>query len=141
MSVRKDTRNRKTLIRACGTCGVEFLTTAGTPWLRQVPRDGKRQVNTYYCCETCFSASYRHRFDGKAKERRAERERNRDRTEYRKKRYAENRDRELAYARARYWADPEAARAANRYAKKKRRLLAGEGENREKFFENQSQFS
>lgn len=124
MSVRKkNTRSRMTLFRECGTCGAFFLTSADTPWIRQVPRDGKRQATTYYCCESCYTASYKHLFDGKAEERRAERERNRDRSEYRKRRYAENREKEKAYARARYWADPEAAKEANRYARKKRKML------------------
>lgn len=72
MSVRRQTANRLTLFRTCGTCGKQIVTTADTPWVRQVERDGKRQATTYFCSEGCFAASYKHVgwFDGKAEERR-----------------------------------------------------------------------
>ena len=72
MSVRRQTANRLTLFRTCGTCGKQIVTTADTPWVRQVERDGKRQATTYFCSEGCFAASYKHIgwFDGKAEERR-----------------------------------------------------------------------
>ena len=41
MSVRRQTANRLTLFRTCGTCGKQIVTTADTPWVRQVERDGK----------------------------------------------------------------------------------------------------
>lgn len=44
MSVRRQTANRLTLFRTCGTCGKQIVTTADTPWVRQVERDGKRQA-------------------------------------------------------------------------------------------------
>ena len=80
MSVRRDTANRLTLYRTCGTCGRSIVTTADTPWVRQVERDGKKQATTYFCCESCFTASYKHIgwFDGKAEERRRAREAARD---------------------------------------------------------------
>lgn len=59
MSLRRDTTNRLTLYRSCGTCGRTFTTTADTPFIRQVPRDGKRQAITYYCCESHYRASYK----------------------------------------------------------------------------------
>lgn len=70
MSVRRNTTNRLTLFRTCGTCGRSIVTTADTPWVRQVERDGKKQATTYFCCEGCFAASYKHIgfFDGKAQE-------------------------------------------------------------------------
>ena len=124
MSIRKNTENRLTLFRECHTCGQGIVTTADTPFMRQMTNvNGKKQATVYFCSESCKQASYKHLFDGKAEERRAERERNRDRSEYRKRRYAENREKEKAYARARYWADPEAAKEANRYARKKRKML------------------
>ncbi len=58
MSVRRQTANRLTLFRTCGTCGKQIVTTADTPWVRQVERDGKRQATTYFCSEGCFAASY-----------------------------------------------------------------------------------
>lgn len=72
MSVRRDTTNRLTLFRTCGTCGRSIVTTADTPWVRQVERDGKKQATTYFCSERCFAASYKHIgwYDGKAQERR-----------------------------------------------------------------------
>lgn len=54
MSVRRQTANRLTLFRTCGTCGKQIVTTADTPWVRQVERDGKRQATTYFCSEGCF---------------------------------------------------------------------------------------
>lgn len=60
MSVRRDTTNRLTLCRTCGTCGRSIVTTADTPWVRQVERDGKKQATTYFCSERCFAASYKH---------------------------------------------------------------------------------
>ena len=72
MSVRRNTTNRLTLYRTCGTCGRQIVTTADTPWVRQVERDGKKQATTYFCSEKCFAASYKHIgwYDGKAEERR-----------------------------------------------------------------------
>ena len=69
MSVRRQTANRLTLFRTCGTCGKQIVTTADTPWVRQVERDGKRQATTYFCSEGCFAASYKHGgwCDGKAR--------------------------------------------------------------------------
>lgn len=80
MSVRRQTANRLTLFRTCGTCGKQIVTTADTPWVRQVERDGKRQATTYFCSEGCFAASYKHIgwFDGKAEERRKLKDRSRD---------------------------------------------------------------
>lgn len=79
MSVRRQTANRLTLFRTCGTCGKQIVTTVDTPWVRQVERDGKRQATTYFCSEGCFAASYKHIgwFDGKAEERRKLKDRNR----------------------------------------------------------------
>ena len=60
MSVRRETTNRLTLYRTCGTCGKGIVTTADTPWVRQIERDGKKQATTYFCCEKCFTDSYKH---------------------------------------------------------------------------------
>lgn len=101
MSVkRKIVDKRLTLFRTCGICGKSFVTTADTPWVRQVPRDGKRQATTYYCSTTCYQASYKYKgwYDGKTEERRRERQ-------YR-------------------LTDPEGWRADKRYQKKKSRLKA-----------------
>lgn len=42
MSVRRQTANRLTLFRTCGTCGKQIVTTADTPWVRQVERARNR---------------------------------------------------------------------------------------------------
>ena len=43
MSARRPyVEKRLTLFRTCGTCGKQIVTTADTPWVRQVERDGKR---------------------------------------------------------------------------------------------------
>lgn len=125
MSVRKNTDKRLALIRCCGICGKQFRTTAATPWVRQVPRDGKRQATTYYCSSTCFQASYKHIgwYDGKAEERRREREMARDISAKNRRYYQAHIEQERARARARYWADPESARADMAYQRKKRRAL------------------
>ena len=123
MSVRRDTTNRYTLYRVCGTCGKSFSTTADTPFVRQVPRDGKKQATTYYCSETCKNASYKHKFDGKADERRAEREAKRDITAKNRLYYERHADQERARAKARYWSNPERYREDNKYQRNKRKVL------------------
>ena len=55
MSVRRQTANRLTLFRTCGTCGKQIVTTADTPWVRQVERDGKRQATTYFCSDSAYA--------------------------------------------------------------------------------------
>ena len=92
MSVRRNTTNRLTLFRTCGTCGRSIVTTADTPWVRQVERDGKKQATTYFCSERCFAASYKHigRYDGKAQERRRAREAARDNRERNRRYYAQH---------------------------------------------------
>jgi len=71
MSVRRKTNNRLILFRTCGTCGQEFSTSADSPFIRQLPRDGKRQATTYFCCESCYRASYKYTSPGKARLRNA----------------------------------------------------------------------
>ena len=128
MSIRKDTPNRLTLYRTCGTCGKQIVTTADTPWIRQMPRDGKKQATTYFCCEKCYAASYKHIgwFDGKAEERRRLKERNRDPEKERERfrRYNEtHREERREYARKRRQAEPGLAAADSAYYRKKRKLL------------------
>lgn len=78
MSVRRQTTNRLTLLRHCETCGKAFTTTADTPFVRQMPKGVRRQATVYFCSEICKQASYKHLFDGKAHERRLQKDRNRD---------------------------------------------------------------
>ena len=126
MSTRRNTANRVTLYRTCGTCGKSIVTTADTPWIRQIPRDGKRQATTYFCCEKCFAASYKHIgwYDGKAEERRAQREAKRDSKERCRRYNAAHREERRAAARAYREKNPEQVAADNAYYKRKRKLLA-----------------
>ena len=128
MSVRRNTTNRLTLYRTCGTCGRQIVTTADTTWVRQVERDGKKQATTYFCSEKCFAASYKHIgwYDGKAEERRKLKEARRDwKTKNRKCREAHAEElREKA--RLRRLANPGMAAADSAYNRKKRKLLAQE---------------
>lgn len=128
MSVRRDTKNRRTLYRTCGGCGRDFMTTADTPWVRQLPKDGKKQATTYFCSQSCYEASYKHTgwYDGKTQQRRAEREAKRDIQAKNKLYYQRHQEQLRERARARYWADPEAARADNRFCRAKRRLQNAE---------------
>lgn len=131
MTVRRNTTNRLTLYRTCGTCGKQIVTTADTPWVRQVARDGKKQATTYFCCEKCFAASYKHVgwYDGKAEERRKLKDRNRDPVKERARHrlYREQHAEELREkARLRRLANPGLAAADSAYYKKKRKLLAQE---------------
>ena len=125
MSVRRNTTNRLTLYRVCGTCGRQIVTTADTPWVRQVERDGKKQATTYFCSEKCFAASYKHIgwYDGKAEERRKLKEARRDwKTKNRK--YREAHAEELREkARLRRLANPGMVAADSAYNRKKRKLL------------------
>lgn len=128
MSVRRNTTNRLTLYRTCGTCGRQIVTTADTPWVRQVERDGKKQATTYFCSEKCFAASYKHIgwYDGKAEERRKLKEARRDwKTKNRK--YREAHAEELREkARLRRLANPGMSAADSAYNRKKRKMLAQE---------------
>lgn len=122
MSVRRHTTNRLTLYRHCGICGRGIVTTADTPFMRQIS-EGGRQITKYYCSEGCKSASYKHKFDGKAEERRREKEARRDIQEKNRRYYAAHSDKERMRARERYWADPDKARADMAYQRKKRALI------------------
>lgn len=128
MSVRRQTTNRLTLYRVCGTCGKSIVTTADTPWVRQTERDGKKQATTYFCSEKCFAASYKHIgwYDGKAEERRKLKEARRDHKEKNRK-YREAHAEELREkARLRRLANPSLAAADSAYTRRKRKLLAQE---------------
>lgn len=131
MSVRRNTTNRRSLQCSCGTCGRQFSTTADTPWVRQVERDGKKQATTYFCCEKCFAASYKRIgwYDGKAEERRREYQAGRDWREKNRK-YREAHAEEIREkARLRRLANPGMAAANSAYYRKKKKLLEAERKN------------
>lgn len=122
MSVRRKTGNRLTLFRTCHTCGKSIVTTADTPFVRQILIDG-RQVTCYFCGEKCKRASYKHPgwWDGLAEARRKAREAARAHDKNRRY-YTAHAEKERQRARERYWKDPESARANNRYQREKRKL-------------------
>lgn len=127
MSVRRQTKNHPTLHRNCGACGKSITTTADTPWIRQVPRDGKKQATTYYCSQGCFKSSYKHNFDGLAWQRRIEREKTRDIQEKNRKYYAAHAEQERERQRQNYWANREDRLEDMRFYRKKIKLMeAGE---------------
>lgn len=119
--IRKETTNRLTLFRTCAVCGQNMITTANTPFMRQMPYRGKKQATCYFCSETCKQASYTHKFDGKHEERRKQKELERDRTEYNRKYYQENKEKILERKKTLYWQNPEEYRARNNYNKQKNR--------------------
>lgn len=123
MSVRRKTGNRLTLFRTCHTCGKSIVTTADTPFVRQIVIDG-RQVTCYFCGEKCKRASYKHPgwWDGLAEARRKGREAARDFKEKNRRYYAAHAEKLRQRSRERYWKDPESARANNRYQREKRKL-------------------
>lgn len=117
---------RQILYRDCGVCGNPITTTADTPWLRQVPRDGKRQASTYYCSSACYQVSYKHIgwYDGKAEERRAAKEAARDITA-KNRRYYQAHAEELREKKRRWYQEnAEDARKDMTFSRKKRNLLA-----------------
>lgn len=126
MSVRRKTvlTGRKTLFRQCDICGKSIVTTADTPFIRQVLREG-RQLTVYYCSESCKKASYKYVswFDGRAEERRKERKNKRDVREKNRRYYAAHADAERERARIYRLNHPEEVAANNAYNKKKRKLL------------------
>lgn len=70
-----------------------MITTADTPFMRQLPNmDGKKQKTCYFCSESCKRESYIHNFDGYAWKRRQEREAARDITAKNKRYYEAHAD-------------------------------------------------
>ena len=127
MSVRRDTKNRLTLYRECHTCGLEIVTTADTPFVRQLHNvAGQKQKTCYFCPESCWRASYKRPGwrDGLAGARRRAKEAARDKKEKNRRYYDTHAEQERQRARERYWSDPESARADNRYQREKRRILS-----------------
>lgn len=125
MSVRRKTDNHRNLYRQCWICGKWFWTTADTPWIRQIYNvGGKKQKTCYFCSSACKEASYKMPHHGKWQLNSEERGRKRRHTpEENRAYYIENAERIKAQKRARYLADVEAAREANRYNRMKRKML------------------
>lgn len=121
MSVRRNTTNRLTLFRTCYTCGQTMITTADTPFVRQIRNvDGKGAKTCYFCSERCKQEAYIHKFDGLAWKRKEERDAARDITAKNKRFYAAHADELRARRRAQYYAMSEEDRAAeNAYRRAK----------------------
>jgi hypothetical protein len=119
MSIKRKTNFRLTLIRTCGTCGKRIVTSAASPWMRQIVRDGK-QATTYFCSQSCYKASYRHLFDGLAWKRKQAHELDRDIHTKNQKYYAAHREQERARQREAYWAHHDEKLEDMRYQRRKR---------------------
>lgn len=119
---RKDTKSRLTLFRDCAVCGKSIVTTADTPWLRNV-----RGKNCYYCSHKCFYASYIHKgfVDGLTAERKKITEANRDISAKNRKYYWSHREQMIERARKYRAEHPEVVKADNEYYKRRRKMLDG----------------
>ena len=126
MSMRKITSNRITLIRSCFICGKTFITTASTPFMRQMTNvNGKKQATVYFCSEGCKKSSYKHIgwFDGKADIRREEREAKRDIKEKNRRYYLAHAEEIKAKKRKKYQENREEYLLNQKYSREKRKLL------------------
>lgn len=120
MSVRRNTPNHRPYIKSCHTCGRTFRTDAGSPFIRQIANvDGKKQKTCYFCSESCKAASYKHLFDGKAGERRKQREAARDISAKNRRYYQAHKEEIKARKLARYWTDLESAEKDRDFQRKK----------------------
>lgn len=124
MAIRKTTGNRRTLFRTCFVCGQTMITTADTPFMRQLCNtDGKKQKTVYFCSESCKESTYKHHFDGLAWKRREEREAQRDNAARNKRYYDNHADQERERAKYRYHAMSDEERAKlNAYRRRQRAL-------------------
>ena len=137
MSVRRKTENRKILFRDCFICGKHFSTTADTPFVRQMYNvDGKKQKTCYFCSEGCKKKSYKHLFDGKADQRRKERDTRRDIKEKNKRYYLAHSEEIKAKQKKRYQENREEMLLNQRYNREKRKLMAVQTEGERKTMKN-----
>lgn len=131
MGIRKDTTNRRMLFRTCHICGQTLALTADTPFMRQMTNvNGKKQTTVYFCSESCKRASYKHPgwWDGKAEQRRQERQEKRDWSAKFRRYYAEHAEQCREKKRKYYAEHREECIAANRYSRQKRKLLEAKRE-------------
>lgn len=126
MSVRRKTNNRMTLFRDCFICGKHIVTTADTPFVRQITNvNGKKQATVYFCSASCKAKSYKHLFDGKADKRRKERDAIRSKGKNRKY-YQKHTEEEKRRQKEKYWKNVEESRKNIKYQREKRKLLNGD---------------
>ena len=127
MSIRRNTTNRLSLIRQCGTCGKSIGTSADSPWIRQMPKGDKKQATVYFCSSVCYQKSYKHIgwYDGKSDERRAAKEAARDVSGKNKRYYQRNKNRIKKQHKVRYWDKHDEFIAQGAFYRKKRKLIGG----------------
>lgn len=112
-----------TLYRDCFICGKNIVTTADTPFVRQIANvNGKKQATVYFCSESCKKKSYKHIFDGKSDERRKEREAKRAK-EKNKRYYQKHKEQEKRRQKERYWKNLQQSRLDLKYQREKKKLL------------------
>ena len=115
-----------TLFRNCFICGKHIVTTADTPFVRQITNvNGKKQATVYFCSASCKAKSYKHIFDGKADDRRKDKEEKRSK-EKNKKYYMAHAEKEKRRQKEKYWKNVEQSRLDLNYQRKKRKLLSGD---------------
>ena len=132
MSIRKNTTNRYTLFRTCYVCGQTMITTADTPFMRQLRNvDGKKEKTVYFCSESCKESTYIHHFDGLSWKRRKEREARRDKSAQNKRYYENHADQERERAKQRYHSMSDEERAKLNAYRRRQRALAKKERNNE----------
>lgn len=131
MSIRKNTTNRYTLFRTCYVCGQTMITTADTPFMRQLRNvDGKKQKTVYFCSESCKDSTYIHHFDGLAWKRRKEKDSQRDNSARNRRYYERHREQELERSRQAHRAMSDSERASfNAYRRRQRAMKKKENNN------------
>jgi len=133
MAVRRNTTNRLTLFRTCAICGQTMITTADTPFVRQLPNmGGKKQKTCYFCSESCKRESYIHNCDGHAWKRRQEKESSRDITAKNKRFYDAHSDELRARRRAQYYAMTVEERAKENAYRRAKHAANREEDNRKR---------
>ena len=127
LSVRRKTNNRLTLFRKCFICGKDIVTTADTPFIRQIANvNGKKQATVYFCSESCKRKSYKHLFDVKADKRRREREAKREKKKKNRRYYFSHAEEIKAKKRSEYSKNREKYLLDQKYNRQKRKINEGE---------------
>ncbi|MDR0905804.1 MAG: hypothetical protein LBN00_06485 [Oscillospiraceae bacterium] len=128
MSVRRATTNRWILFRDCGICGKRIRTTADTPFVRSIKNasTGGVQKTIYFCSDKCKASSYIHKWDGKAAERRAERESKRDISAKNRRYYESHHEAECDRQRKAYHENRDERLLDLAYQRRKRAIMRGE---------------
>lgn len=133
MTVRHKTTNRLTLFRTCYVCGQTMITTADTPFVRQLINvDGKKQKTCYFCSESCKQSTYKHLFDGCEWVRRKEREEKRDAKEKNYKYYHDHEEEMRKRRKHQYYAMTQKERDKENEYRRKKHMANREEDNRKR---------